>query len=70
MNQVIRNAGRPTNVTDHDAMTAGRALEEESGDTLRGRRKRTKILAVTSGKGGVGKTNIVANLAVSLSEMG
>ncbi len=31
---------------------------------------RTKILAVTSGKGGVGKTNVVANLAVSLSEIG
>jgi flagellar biosynthesis protein FlhG len=30
----------------------------------------TKVLAVTSGKGGVGKTSIVANLAVSLSDMG
>jgi flagellar biosynthesis protein FlhG len=29
-----------------------------------------KILAVTSGKGGVGKTNIVANLSASLSEFG
>lgn len=35
-----------------------------------GLNRRTKILAVTSGKGGVGKTNIVANLAVSLSDMG
>jgi flagellar biosynthesis protein FlhG len=25
---------------------------------------------VTSGKGGVGKTNVVANLALSLSELG
>jgi flagellar biosynthesis protein FlhG len=30
----------------------------------------TRILAVTSGKGGVGKTNVVANLAFTLSEMG
>ncbi len=29
-----------------------------------------RILAVTSGKGGVGKTNVVANLAVDLAEMG
>lgn len=31
---------------------------------------RTKVLAVTSGKGGVGKTNVVANTAVALSQMG
>ena len=33
-------------------------------------RRQTRILAVTSGKGGVGKTNVVANLAASLTEMG
>jgi flagellar biosynthesis protein FlhG len=32
--------------------------------------KGPKILAVTSGKGGVGKTNVVANLSASLSDMG
>jgi flagellar biosynthesis protein FlhG len=31
--------------------------------------QRTRTIAVTSGKGGVGKTNFVANLAVGLSEM-
>ena len=29
-----------------------------------------KVIAVTSGKGGVGKTNVVANLAVSLAGLG
>ncbi len=30
----------------------------------------TKVIAITSGKGGVGKTNIVANTAITLSKMG
>ena len=29
-----------------------------------------KVLTITSGKGGVGKTNITVNLAVALSDMG
>lgn len=32
--------------------------------------KRTRVMAVTSGKGGVGKTNVVTNLAIALSEAG
>ena len=32
--------------------------------------RNTRFIAVTSGKGGVGKTNIVANLSFSLSELG
>jgi len=30
----------------------------------------TKVVSITSGKGGVGKTNIVANLGISFSKMG
>ena len=35
-----------------------------------GKNSRLRVIAITSGKGGVGKTNIVANLAFSLSRMG
>src|SRR5580765_7059093 len=33
-------------------------------------RPRRRVLAVTSGKGGVGKTNIVTNLAIALARQG
>ncbi len=33
-------------------------------------RRLPKVIAVTSGKGGVGKTNVVANLAISLANLG
>ena len=30
----------------------------------------TRVIAITSGKGGVGKTNIVANLGLALTQLG
>jgi flagellar biosynthesis protein FlhG len=52
----------------------GRAHEDNSeGPDARadiGRLKGTRVLAITSGKGGVGKTNITANLAIALSQAG
>ncbi len=38
-------------------------LRENNGD-------RTKVITITSGKGGVGKTNVVVNLAVTCQRMG
>lgn len=45
-------------------------VRKERQDFLTDGPRRPKVLAVTSGKGGVGKTNVVANLAVSLSQLG
>lgn len=36
----------------------------------RGRKSQARVIAITSGKGGVGKTNIVANLGYTLSRLG
>ncbi len=42
---------------------------KQSGPVASVRNRGTRIIAVTSGKGGVGKTNAVANIAVALSEL-
>jgi flagellar biosynthesis protein FlhG len=48
---------------------AKRAVKKEDRPNVRGRRP-TRVMAVTSGKGGVGKTNIVANLGYALTKRG
>ncbi len=58
-------ATRPQNPKSHAARHAS-----SKGSVLKIDAPNPKIVAVTSGKGGVGKTNVVANLAVSLSELG
>jgi len=49
---------------------AANQQSKSKGPLLQASGQGPKILAVTSGKGGVGKTNVVANLSVSLSELG
>ena len=46
------------------------SLANSKGAVLKAEGHGPKIVAVTSGKGGVGKTNVVANLSVCLSELG
>jgi flagellar biosynthesis protein FlhG len=48
---------------------ARRAADKHGRPSARGKRP-TRVMAVTSGKGGVGKTNIVANLGYALTKRG
>ncbi len=45
-----------------------RALMNE--DNIKKSNHKTRIIAITSGKGGVGKTNIAVNMAIAYSELG
>ena len=55
---------------DHESKTRGAKVADTKGSMLQVKGPGPKIIAVTSGKGGVGKTNVVANLSVCLSELG
>jgi flagellar biosynthesis protein FlhG len=57
------------NVIHLNDVKAQRASRKGRGVGARGRRN-TRVMAVTSGKGGVGKTNIVANLGYVLAKRG
>jgi flagellar biosynthesis protein FlhG len=46
------------------------AADQAAGLRRRGAARPVKVLTVTGGKGGVGKTNIAANLAITLAQFG
>jgi len=47
-----------------------RGQPRDGGEPSRRRKSHARVIAITSGKGGVGKTNIVANLGFALSRLG
>src|SRR5512147_3329893 len=47
-----------------------RGQPSDGEEPSRRRKSHARVIAITSGKGGVGKTNIVANLGYSLSRIG
>jgi len=52
------------------AQNLRRCIEEYNRKKQSRERKRIRVLCVTSGKGGVGKTNFSVNLAIALTEIG
>ena len=43
---------------------------EKTGNSMRFRKNTTRVISFTSGKGGVGKTNLTVNMAVALAQAG
>lgn len=46
------------------------AMDQAAGLRRRGAARPVKVLTVTGGKGGVGKTNVATNLAIALAQLG
>ena len=66
---------KPNSPSDNVIRLADRMKARRSGRAFtdaaqNGTKTSTRVIAVTSGKGGVGKTNIVANLGYSFARMG
>jgi flagellar biosynthesis protein FlhG len=67
----MTSPNRLTNATGNaESKMRGSRLANSKGAVLQVEGPGPKIVAVTSGKGGVGKSNVVANLSVCLSELG
>jgi len=52
------------------SLTRKLADKKDSNSSLQKKNINTRVIAITSGKGGVGKTNIVANLGFALNKLG
>jgi flagellar biosynthesis protein FlhG len=61
-----KSSNKVVSLTNRISAKKGRAVEEG----FQKRNPNTRVISITSGKGGVGKTNIVANLGFSLSRLG
>ena len=70
MNMHVSTAARSAGVCHLPSILNGD--NEHRQETVAGRDKMRKIrvISVTSGKGGVGKSNVVANLALAMTRMG
>ena len=68
-NQTVENEPITEKVNDTIAQAVGNIQNQEKTANVISTH-RAKVITVTSGKGGVGKTSITANLALSLSQKG
>ena len=67
--RAVNHKAPPSNVISLTQRIAGKKAATETRKRER-RKSHTRVIAVTSGKGGVGKSNIVANLGFVLSRLG
>jgi flagellar biosynthesis protein FlhG len=63
-------AERLRDLMKQDSWTNGEGIVAGNGDWGSSGERRPRVFSVTSGKGGVGKTNVVANLAYAFTRLG